>query len=558
MSTSPEWWRSAVVYQVYPRSFQDTTGNGVGDIPGVTARLPYLSDLGVDALWLTPFYPSGGADGGYDVADYCQVDSQLGTLSDFDNLVAAAHATGLRIIVDLVPNHSSHLHSLFQSALGAPPGSPERDAYLFADGTGTDGSNPPNNWRSVFGGSSWTRVTEPDGSPGQWYYHLFAPEQPDFNWESPLVQRYFEDVLRFWLSRGVDGFRIDVSDALIKDTAWPDTADGNPLIPKDSASPVHDIYRRFRQIMDEYPGTTSVLETGADEDTVALFLRPGEMHQAFNFRFLKCPWDASALASAIAESLGATSAVGAPATWVVENHDTARAASRYAGEGGLAGSYVPSSTTAAQGAPDRGLARAKSLAVLALSLPGSAYLYAGQELGLPEVTDLPDETRTDPVFLRSGGAILGRDGCRVPLPWEGAAPPFGFSNAPQTWLPQPPGWASLTAQKQGEDEASTLSFFRRLLRLRRSHPALGTGRLVALTDPASAAESHVVVATLESEAALALGDASGRAAGRTQVVVNLGQCPAPLPQGRVVLATTELEGAQLPADCAAIVNLYAD
>lgn len=483
-SSSEPWWRSAVTYQIYPRSFADSRRSGMGDLKGITSRLDYLADLGVDALWLSPFYPSPQVDGGYDVADYCDVDPMFGTLGDFDSLLADAHNHGLRVIVDLIPNHSSDQHPLFQAALAAGPGSPERGMYHFHDGRDA-GAKPPNNWRSVFGGSSWTRVTEADGAPGQWYYHLFASQQPDFNWQNPAVTDYFESVLRFWLDRGVDGFRIDVSDALIKDDAWPDTADGSPVIPKDSSSPVHTIYRRFRRVLDEYPGAMAVIETGAEDDVVALFLRRDEMHQAFNFRFLKTGWDAGGIAGAIAKSMAAFSAVGAEATWVTDNHDTTRSPTRYATSGQLTGVYVPQSTSA-EGAPvghgapaseitTPGLLRARAMAVLLLALPGSAYLYAGQELGLPEVLDLPDEVRTDPSFFRTGGAVKGRDGCRVPLPWRGGVPPFGFSEAEQTWLPQPADWARLTVERQEHDPESMLSLYRELLRLRREEPALGTG-----------------------------------------------------------------------------------
>jgi alpha-glucosidase len=325
MPDSDAWWRSAVIYQVYPRSFADSNGDGVGDLAGITAHVPYLASLGIDALWLSPVFSSPQVDHGYDISDYRAVDPLFGSLADLDALVARAHEHGIRVTLDFVPNHTSDQHAWFQAALAAGAGSPERDRYLFVDGRGSDGALPPNNWRSVFGGPSWTRVAEPDGSPGQWYYHLFAREQPDLNWRNPEVLEEFADVLRFWMDRGIDGFRIDVSDALIKDDTWVDTETGEPIIPKDESSPVHDIYRRLRRELDAYPGDRmAVIETGADEDVIALFLRPGQMHLAFNFRFVHAGFGAQALRSAIDWSMAASTLVGAPTTWVTDNHDTER------------------------------------------------------------------------------------------------------------------------------------------------------------------------------------------------------------------------------------------
>ena len=541
------WWKDAVFYQVYPRSFRDSDGDGIGDLRGVTAGLDYLKELGVDALWLSPFYPSPQVDAGYDVSDYTAVDPLFGTLDDFDELLKAAHGKGLRAIIDVVPNHSSDQHPFFQAALAANPGSPERAMYHFVDGRGEDGEQPPSNWISAFGGSSWTRVTEADGRPGQWYYHLFAAEQPDFNWENPLVLEFFEGVLRFWLDRGVDGFRIDVSDALIKDTSWPDTPNGWAVIPKDDSSGVHQIYRQFRCVLEEYPGSIAVIETGADEETVALFLRHDEMQQAFNFRFLKTPWDASALAQAIAESERAFSAVGAPTTWVIENHDTTRAVTRYATANRWEGDYVPhdnGTSSLLDANLHTGWLRARAMAVLLLTLPGSAYLYAGQELGLPEVTDLPDEVLQDPMFFRTNGESRGRDGCRVPLPWTGERPPFGFSpdDAAPTWLPQPDAWAGLTVEKQLQDAASMLTFYRELLELRRSHPALGGGRLVSISSGADQVIRVVLSADIETSAEVV-------------VIINFSPQPVELPAGEVLIASASLANGSLPAECAAVVQL---
>ncbi|HEY5630299.1 MAG TPA: glycoside hydrolase family 13 protein, partial [Candidatus Limnocylindrales bacterium] len=414
-----EWWRDAVVYQVYPRSFADADGDGVGDLRGITARLDYLADLGVDALWLGPVFASPQVDHGYDVADYRAIDPLFGTLAEMDDLLAAAHARGIRVTLDFVPNHTSNQHRWFKAAVAAGRGSPERARYHFRDGRGQGGSRPPSNWRAVFGGSSWTRVTEPDGSPGQWYYHLFAAEQPDLNWSNPEVLAEFADVLRFWLDRGVDGFRIDVADALIKDLAFPDTPDGSPVIPKGADSPVHDVYRAFRRLLDSYPGERmGVIETGAEDAIVALFLRPDEMQLAFSFRFVHASPEAAALREAIESTLAANSAFGAPATWVTDNHDTTRSVTRYGRLAQLAGGYVPGElrvTNDGAADPEAGTRRARAVAMLLLALPGAAYLYQGQELGLPNVDDLPESVLQDPVWERSGHKHRGRDGCRIPM-----------------------------------------------------------------------------------------------------------------------------------------------
>lgn len=549
-ATQP-WWRDAIFYQVYPRSFGDSTGDGTGDLAGITARLDHVVGLGADALWLSPFYPSPQVDAGYDVADYCDVDPMFGTLDDLDALVAAAHARGLRVTIDLVPNHCSDQHPWFQAALAAGRGSRERELFHFVEGRGEHGELPPTNWRSAFGGPSWTRVTEPDGTPGQWYYHLFAAEQPDFNWGEPAVLAEFERVLRFWLDRGIDGFRIDVSDALIKDTAWEDTPDGSPTIPKDDASGVHEIYRAFRRVMDSYDGDRmAVIETGAPDDIVALFLRPDEMHLAFNFRFVKAGWDSDAIRRAVDESLAAYGAVGAPTTWVTDNHDTTRSVTRYGADVRLEGEYVPGSTAERPldaAALARGTRRARAMAVLLLGLPGAAYVYAGQELGLPEVVDLPAEVLQDPIVARSGGASRGRDGCRVPLPWSGTQAPFGFApEGTTTWLPQPDGWASLTAEVQNDDDASMLTLYRALGALRRAEPALRGGDVEW-------------VEQTPTRLVLRRAPAPGTGGRELTLVVNLGEEPMALPAGDVLLTTAGpskgilTDEGMLPGEAAAIL-----
>lgn len=481
------WWRDAVVYQVYPRSFADADGDGTGDLRGITGRLPALAELGVDAVWLSPFYPSPQRDGGYDVSDYCDVDPMFGTLGDFDALVAEAHGLGLRVIVDLVPNHASSDHPLFAAALAAGPGTAERARFIFRDGRGGSGELPPNNWQSHFGGPAWTRVTEADGRPGQWYLHLFDPTQPDFDWDNEEVRALFDDVLDFWLGRGVDGFRVDVAHALVKAPGLPDwggRADGAsiPGFPGEDAPMfdqpgVHRIYERWRERLEAW-GPDRILCAEANVaplSRAAKWVRPREMHQAFNFPYLHAPWDASALRAVIDESLAAFGGVGAASTWVLSNHDVVRPATRFA----LLDRPVEMGHGIADGAgldPVRGERRARAAALLMLALPGAAYVYQGEELGLPEVLDIPAEQRRDPYFLRSGGAVVGRDGCRVPLPWEADAPAYGFNASGHSWLPQPQEWASYARDVQRQDPTSTLSLYTAALRLRKSL-GLGAGSL---------------------------------------------------------------------------------
>ncbi|NGM12289.1 glycoside hydrolase family 13 protein [Verrucosispora sp. WMMA2044] len=462
LTADADWWRSAVVYQVYVRSFADSDGDGIGDLQGIRARLPYLRELGVDALWLTPFYTSPMVDGGYDVADYRDVDPMFGNLADFEAMITDAHALGLRIIVDIVPNHTSDKHPWFTAALAAAPGSPERARYLFADGKGDDGAQPPNDWESIFGGPAWTRV--PDG---QWYLHLFDPAQPDLNWRHPEVRSEFEDILRFWLDRGVDGFRIDVAHGMIKAAGLPDVGFnsmttgrrqsellGKGRLPYFDQDEVHDIYRAWRPILDSYPGgRMAVAEAWAETpQRLARYIGPDELHQAFSFDFLDATWSADSFRKVIDTALAESTIVGAPTTWVLSNHDRQRHVTRY-GDGEV------------------GLRRARAAALLMLALPGCAYLYQGEELGLPEVLDLPDELRQDPAFLRTGES---RDGCRVPIPWSGELAPYGFGPAGSdlSWLPAPTTWRALSVAAQTGTPGSTLELYRAALRIRHTHPAL--------------------------------------------------------------------------------------
>ncbi|MEU9824492.1 glycoside hydrolase family 13 protein [Micromonospora chersina] len=530
LTADDDWWRSAVVYQVYVRSFADSNSDGVGDLEGIRQRLPYLHDLGVDALWLTPFYTSPQIDAGYDVADYRDVDPLFGNLGDFDAMITDAHALGLRIIVDLVPNHTSSAHPWFTAALAAGPGSPERERYLFAEGKGEQGELPPNDWESIFGGPAWTRV--PDG---QWYLHLFDPAQPDLNWRHPEVRAEFEDVLRFWLDRGVDGFRIDVAHGMIKAEGLPDVGFnsmttgqrqsellGKGRLPYFDQDEVHDIYRAWRPILDSYPGgRMAVAEAWAETpQRLARYIGPDELHQAFSFDFLDATWSADSFRKVIDTALAESTIVGAPTTWVLSNHDRQRHVTRY-GDGEV------------------GLRRARAAALLMLSLPGCAYVYQGEELGLPEVLDLPDELRQDPAFLRTGES---RDGCRVPIPWSGELAPYGFGpeGSELSWLPAPATWRALSVAAQAGVTGSTLELYRAALRIRREHPAL------AGTDG---------ITWLETEPGVL---AFRRTAGHAELtcVVNISGAEVTVAgHGRPVVASADLtergDGHVLPVDAAA-------
>ena len=468
------FWDDAIVYQLYVRSFADSDGDGVGDLAGVIQRLGHIAALGADAIWLNPCYPSPQADHGYDIADYRGINPEYGSLETFDRLVSAAHARGLRILMDLVPNHCSERHPWFTAALAAGPGSPERARFVFRDGHGDE---PPNNWQSVFGGPAWTRVTESDGTPGQWYLHLFTRQQPDFDWRNPEVLTYFDDVLRFWFDRGVDGFRIDVCHGLVKDAAlrdW-DPADGGYNAYSWNQPEVHDIFRRWHTLAAGYGPDRDLLLVGEvwvpDPTDLDHYLRPDELHQAFSFDLLVQPWQAPALRGAIERTTARTAVHGAPAAWTLANHDVHRAVTRY---GIIRPEPAPPSNDAfaalmrPRGDVDTELGdrRARAALLLVLALPGAVFLYQGEELGLPEVQDLPDQARQDPVFHRTGGREKGRDGCRVPLPWTAEAPTFGFSTG-KPWLPQPDWFGRYAADVQEKDNTSTLQLYRRAIRTRR-------------------------------------------------------------------------------------------
>ncbi|GAB3388809.1 glycoside hydrolase family 13 protein [Humibacter soli] len=471
--SDPLWWRSAAIYQIYPRSFADSNGDGVGDLAGVRRHLGYLKDLGIDAIWFTPWYESPLADGGYDVADYRSIDPRFGTLAEAEGLIRDALALGIRTIIDIVPNHISDRHPWFQAALAAGPGSPERERFWFHPGKGPDGSTMPTSWESSFSGETWTRTTNPDGTPGEWYLHLFTPEQPDLNWNHPDVRRMHEDVLKFWFDRGVGGVRIDSAALLVKDGDLPEVPEsprpgGHPTQDRDE---LHDIYRGWRRIADSYPGTRVLVGEIwlPDIDRFAKYLRSDELHTAFNFDFLARPWDARELRDSIDATLAAHAPVDAPSTWVLSNHDVTRPVTRY----GRADTSFAFLKKRAGTPTDLGLGRrrARAAALLTAALPGALYIYQGDELGLPEVEDLPAELLEDPMHFRSGGVDPGRDGCRVPLPWSGTTPPFGFSpvlSDAVPWLPQPESWASLTVQAQQADPSSMLWLYRQALRVRKT------------------------------------------------------------------------------------------
>jgi alpha-glucosidase len=519
LSSSP-WWRTAVYYEIYVRSFADSTGDGVGDLRGIHDHLDHLAALGVDALWLTPFYPSPMADHGYDVSDPRDVDPMFGTLSDFDDLLAAAHERGLRLTLDIVPNHYSSAHPWFVEALAAGPGSAARDRFIFRDGRGPDGSEPPTNWLSTFGGPAWTRV--PDG---QWYLHLFTPEQPDLNWRNPEIGDDMEATLRFWLDRGVDGFRIDVAHGLYKAEGLPDNPAGlAPDLMSETAEPtgmwnqpeVHEVYRRWRRVTEEYPNDPMLVGEVwiGDAAQQAQYVRPDELHLVFNFRLLFSAWEPAEMSQAIERSIDELRAVGAASTWVLSNHDVVRHPTRYGGG-------------------HSGLRRARAALLMILGLPGAAFLYQGEELGLEEV-ELPDDALQDPIWESSGHTVRGRDGCRVPLPWSGAVPPYGFTSGDRTWLPQPEQWASLTVEAEADDPTSMLGFYQAAL-----------ARRPRTLDPSAPLVWNRRDSVLDITIA---GDPGVRC------IINFGPETVELPDGEILLVSAVIEGRSLPTDTAAWIT----
>ena len=553
--TPVAWWQHAAIYQLYVRSFADGDGDGTGDLAGVRARLPYLASLGIDAIWFNPWYPSPLADAGYDIADYRSIDPLFGTLADADALIAEAHAQGIKIIIDVVPNHGSDRHPWFREALAAAPGSRERSRFWFRRGRGPEGELPPNNWQSIFGGPAWTRVTEADGTPGEWYLHLFAPEQPDFNWASADVRQDFEDVLRFWFGRGIDGIRIDSAAQLCKDAALPDVAADappGPAHPFTDRDEVHLIYQSWRAIADSFSSGSGgermlIGEVWLpDAGRLARYVGPDELHTVFNFPYLNCPWDAAALHRVIDQTLALSA--DAAATWVLSNHDVDRVVSRY---GRADTAFHLDRRPYFHGLPvdlALGTRRARAAALLTMALPGSVYVYQGEELGLWEVQDIPDELRQDPIWSRTQHADPGRDGSRVPLPWSGTEPPFGFSldsADAQPWLPQPKEWRDLTVSAQAADPGSMLALYQEALRIRRSEPAF---RAAPFTwQPATAG---------------VLAFDRKFATGAVRCVANLSPAPVPLPADATVLLASGplLQGTEdqglLPPDTTAWLRLH--
>jgi alpha-glucosidase len=541
------WWRSAVIYQIYPRSFADGNGDGAGDLAGVRSRLAYLKGLGVDAVWFTPWYASPLSDGGYDVADYRQIDPTFGTIAEAEALIAEAAALGIRTIVDIVPNHVSNQHAWFQAALQAGPGSAERSRFWFHPGKGVDGSDIPTHWVSSFQGSTWTRTTNPDGTPGEWYLHLFTPQQPDVNWNHPDVRREHEDILRFWFDRGVAGFRIDSAALLIKDPALPEVpaeiAPGQH--PFTDRNELHTVYRSWRAVADSYEEPRVLVGEIwlPDAHRFANYLRPDEMHTAFNFDFMRRPWNAKELRDSIQATLEAHALVGAPATWVLSNHDVTRPVTRY-------GRKDTSFAFEAKrfGTPTDlkvGTRRARAAALLTAALPGCLYLYQGDELGLPEVEDLPLGAIHDPMHFRSAGVDPGRDGCRVPLPWTNEPAhangfstegPDGTSAIP--WLPQPDWWGQYAIDVEAADPTSMLSLYRAAIAVRRSEPGLRDDSFAWL----EITDTH--------------GEVLAFARGDIACVVNFGAEPMELPQhSEVLLSSGDLPGGHLPTDTAAWLRL---
>lgn len=503
----PKWWSRAVFYQVYPRSFADSNGDGVGDLDGITDRLDYLSDLGVQALWLNPVMVSPMADHGYDVSDPRDIDPLFGDLTALDRLIEAAHARDIKVTMDLVPNHVSSAHPWFVEALAD---SSRRDRFIFRDGLGPDGSKPPNNWVSIFGGPAWTQVDD-----GQWYLHLFDSAQPDLNWENPEVFDDIEKTLRFWLDRGVDGFRIDVAHGMAKPSTLPDMdLRDNELLRNKADDPrfdndaVHDIHRFIRTVLDDYPDAVTVGEIWVHgNEQFAKYLRPDELHLGFNFQLVQTDFEAEGIRAAIDNSLEAAALAGAAPTWTLSNHDVPREVSRY-GDGSV------------------GLRRARAMALVKLALPGTVFVYNGAELGLPNV-ELPDEVLQDPVWERSGRIERGRDGCRVPLPWSGSAPPFGFSSSADTWLPMPADWGPLTVEAQLADPDSTLALYRRAVGLRTGRSEFGGDTVEWLKD-----------STFRRPAGLVC-------------MFNAGIAPVELPGGELLLTSGPLVDGLLPPDTAA-------
>lgn len=559
MSADRPWWRDAVVYQIYVRSFADSNGDGRGDLQGIIDHLDHLERLGVDAIWLCPCFPSPQMDHGYDVADYFDIEPTYGDLATFDRMVAAAGDRRIKVMLDVVPNHCSSEHAWFKAAVAAGRGSRERERFYFAEGRGEHGELPPNNWIAIFGGSAWTRVTEPDGSPGQWYLHVFTPWQPDFNWDNEDVRDHFDRMLRFWFDRGVEGFRVDAVSVVGKTPGLPDqpvpegdlkateVAGANPHI--QFVPSAHDHWRRWRHLIDQYeaerPGrrlvTVSEAYTPGRPELLLKFVEPDQFHQSFSFDLMLAPWIAGPIRDSVADVYEVLTDAGASLTWTLNNHDTQRAVTRYGRANATSlESWTKNNLVYVDAPVDEalGLRRAEAMVVFAAGLPGSLYLYQGEELGLPEVLDVPDHRREDPLFARTDGREIGRDGCRIPMPWAGdPSTAFGFSppQRAEPWLPLPEGWGRYAAERQDGDPSSTLALYRSLLAQRRT------------LDPGAPLEWEL--ADSDEVVAYRRGD--------TLVVLNVSDHPVGLPgalvDGRVITVSSVRhhdDPSTVPADAA--------
>ncbi len=530
----PHWWRNAVVYQIYPRSFADANGDGIGDLRGIISRIDYLASLGIDAIWLSPFYPSELADGGYDVADYMDIDPRIGTLEQFDELVEKLHGHGIRVFVDIVPNHCSDQHAWFQAALSAGPGSPERERFIFRDGRGEQGELPPSDLSSHFGPEGWTRV--PDG---QWYMHLFTKEQPDFNWDNPEVNQYFLDVLRFWSDRGVDGYRIDVAHALKKNLEpLPDRASYSLAVMKDDGTDplfdrdeVQEVYAQWREVFNDYdPPRVAVAEAWVHPNRRAPYASEAGLGQAFNFDLLASAWDAESFREIIEDNLQSAKETGSSSTWVMSNHDVIRHATRLVipGYGSSPDGFSDENNWYVTHRMDHdldlelGLARAKAATLLILGLPGSTYIYQGEELGLHDVLDIPSDQMQDPQWFRGEGKLKSRDGCRVPLPWAKAGSSFGFGPG-GSHLPQPSWYSDSSVEAQENESSSTLNLYRKAIALRKE---LGT------SDDLSWIDSPQGTTVFRR--------------GNWIVATNFSDKPAELPTGEVILSSSGDESRLTP------------
>ena len=519
------WWQNAAVYQIYPRSFCDSNGDLIGDLPGIQSKIEYLTELGIDAIWISPFYPSPLIDGGYDISDPRNVAEQLGGLAAFDELVQTADSQGIKVIIDLVPNHFSSQHKWFLEALNCPPGGNARSRFHFQNGKGEHGELPPNNWISLFGGPAWTQTNEVDGKPGQWYLHLFDKSQPDLNWTNPEVSSDFEQTIRFWLDRGVSGFRVDVALGLFKDMSYAD--DPNPqgrvdAIRLDLYDPsdrqtseqtrrhliespifdrdeVHDVYQNWQKIFQEYSQEILGVAEAWAYPTSRAMRYAKSLGQVFNFDFMVMPFNDQVLCDSIKQILKDSLSYETSPTWVLSNHDASRVVSRYGGG-------------------EVGLTKARSMALLAHFLPGSIYVYQGEELGLEDVHIAPEQ-RKDPIWINSDRTQIGREGARAPIPWQ-------------------------LVESQKAEPLSTLKMYQSLLHLRKTR-AEWLGGIEATDVKSNAGLLTVTRDLLKCLVNLTNSQMSIPVSDRTQVLIHSSQ------RSDVSISSEQLN---LPANTAAILE----